>query len=71
VRALGQDVMVNEALTPWKDVRLVYVLRRLRHAGQRRQCRLVARGAARSNATSSFRINGLENSKRIERRKRF
>jgi hypothetical protein len=25
--------MVNEAQTPWQDVRLVYVLRRLRHAG--------------------------------------
>jgi hypothetical protein len=24
--------MVNEAQTPWQDVRLVYVLRRLRHA---------------------------------------
>jgi hypothetical protein len=25
--------MVNEALTPWQSVPLVYVLRRLRHAG--------------------------------------
>ena len=25
--------MVNEAQTPWQDVRLVYVLRRLRHDG--------------------------------------
>jgi hypothetical protein len=24
--------MVNETQTPWQDVRLVYVLRRLRHA---------------------------------------
>jgi len=32
VRALQQDVMVNEALTSRKDVRLVYVLRQLRHA---------------------------------------
>jgi hypothetical protein len=24
---------VNEAETPWREVRLIYVLRRLRHAG--------------------------------------
>jgi hypothetical protein len=28
----GETRMVNEAQTPWQDVRLVYVLRRLRHA---------------------------------------
>jgi hypothetical protein len=29
----GETRMVNETQTPWQDVRLVYVLRRLRHAG--------------------------------------
>jgi hypothetical protein len=29
----GETRMVNEARTPWQDVRLVYVLRRLRHVG--------------------------------------
>ena len=29
----GEMRMVNETQTPWQDVRLVYVLRRLRHAG--------------------------------------
>jgi hypothetical protein len=29
----GETRMVNEAQTPWREVRLVYVLRRLRHAG--------------------------------------
>ena len=28
----GETRMVNEAQTPWQDMRLVYVLRRLRHA---------------------------------------
>jgi len=28
----GETRMVNETQTPWQDVRLVYVLRRLRHA---------------------------------------
>ena len=29
----GETWMVNEAQTPWQDVRLVYVLRRPRHDG--------------------------------------
>jgi hypothetical protein len=29
----GETRIVNEAQTPWQDLRLVYVLRRLRHAG--------------------------------------
>jgi len=28
----GETRMVNETQTPWQDVRLIYVLRRLRHA---------------------------------------
>ena len=29
----GETRMVNEAQTPWQDLRLVYILRRMRHAG--------------------------------------
>jgi hypothetical protein len=29
----GETRMVHEAQTPWQDLQLVYVLRRLRHAG--------------------------------------